>query len=450
MSSLKFYIEEEKYSNIDISQNFSNTDIEKLKELGILKKLENNDFKFSYTGILSLNSNLYLFLPKYLIYRNDLDEQEKIEELKIVLKVLKKYAKKNQFQGELSFLTFDDSNDNFSLLAIVEYLIEDFINYGLYNRQISDIEYNGDGIINWLNTVENELIYKSNNQVIYLDYLNDITYDFDNYITKLHKLVLNKSFHFMQSLEFLELFDFPIINFEIEENSLGSISFQIKKINDELSISFSQREVKLLKALKLFIEHTKTSNGYENDFFYGTCSFNMVWEKICSDIIGTDRNKLLPFGSETKELIEFIPYPIWNERISLVDKNASRTLNPDILKIYNCDELFIFDAKYYKPIFKDSILQNGNPGVEDISKQYLYELAFKNMFSCRFNLFVFPVYDKKNEIIGKVKFNLFDMMSLNSIYLLELNTLEVYHLYLEEKRYSNDFFIYIKDSIASY
>lgn len=94
--------------------------------------------------------------------------------------------------------------------------------------------------------------------------------------------------------------------------------------------------------------------------------------------------------------------------------------------------------------------QNGNPGVEDISKQYLYELAFKNMFSCRFNLFVFPVYDKKNEIIGKVKFNLFDMMSLNSIYLLELNTLEVYHLYLEEKRYSNDFFIYIKDSIASY
>ena len=43
--------------------------------------------------------------------------------------------------------------------------------------------------------------------------------------------------------------------------------------------------------------------------------------------------------------------------------------------------------------------QNGNPGVEDISKQYLYELAFKNMFSCRFNLF-----DEIKNLIWSVKF----------------------------------------------
>lgn len=49
---------------------------------------------------------------------------------------------------------------------------------------------------------------------------------------------------------------------------------------------------------------------------------------------------------------------------------------PDIVTI-NGDQLSIYDAKYYK-IKLDSIGVKKYPGVGDVTKQYLYELAYKD------------------------------------------------------------------------
>ena len=54
-------------------------------------------------------------------------------------------------------------------------------------------------------------------------------------------------------------------------------------------------------------------------------------------------------------------------------------LTPDILKVFSKDNkkyLLILDAKYYNMTFKNEKLQ-GNPGIEDITKQYLYHSALK-------------------------------------------------------------------------
>ena len=437
MANIVYYIEEKNYSFGSISSELTLKTINKLKELSILKKLNNGDYKFSFVGIIASESKIILFLPKYLIYIDSLSLLAKENEIKLVLKVLKKYSKNAVLEDAISFLSFDSSIENFSLLALVEYIINDYMEYGLYINETTEYEYNGDGSISWENTVENELIYYSNKQYIYLNYITDLTYSNDNtYISQLHRMVLGKCILFMNDISFLELFNFPSINFDINENILGDRSFQLKKINNEMSISFSQRKIKLLKAMKLFIQNETISLSNKNDFFYGTSSFNLVWEKVCSDVM----------QNEKSTFIDYIPKPIWQKKDPLKIYPPSKTINPDILRIID-NNFFIIDAKYYKPIFKNEELNSGHPGVEDISKQYLYELAFKNQYPNRYNFFVFPSYNEETKVNGKIQFSLFDEFSLNDIYLLQINTSEIFSLYLDTNHYQESFFLKIKNQL---
>lgn len=435
MSNVIYYIEEKHYKYNLISSELSTETINKLKELLILKKLKNGDYKFAFVGIIATEANFIVFLPKYLIYIDPLSDGQKKDEIKLVLKILKKYSKNIVLEDGVSFLSFDSSMENFSLFALVEYIINDYMEYGLYSNETTEYEYNGDGNISWENTVENELVYSSNKQYIYLNYITELTYSNDNtYISQLHKMILNKSISFMENISFLELFDFPNLNFNIDENVLGRESFQIKKINNEMSVSFSQRKVKLLKAMKLFIESEITSLGNKNEFLYGTSYFNIVWEDICSYVI----------QNEKSTFIDHISKPIWQTLDSMEDYEASKTLNPDVLRKID-DVFFIFDAKYYKPIFNNEKLNAGHPGVEDVSKQYLYELAFKHLGYSNYNFLVFPLYNEITKVNGKVQFSLFDGLDLSNIYLLQINTLEIFSLYLENCKYDITFFYQIKN-----
>lgn len=440
MTNIVYFIEEKNYLENEINNKISRDSFIKLKELNILKKLKNGYFKFSFVGLISLESKFLVFLPKYLIYIDTMSNIQKENEIKLILKVLMKYAQNVVLEEGVSFLTFDSLNESFSLLALVEYIINDYLEYGLYSNEVNEYEYNGDGDISWENTVENELVYRSNKQYIYLDYITNLTYSDDNsYISQLHKMIINKSLVFMKKISFLELFDFPNITFNIDENALGHDSFQIKKIDNEMSVSFSQRKVKLLQVMKLFIENEITSLGNRNEFFYGTSYFNMVWEKVCSEVIQND-----------KRLFEnLIPKPMWQKKTPLVIKSASKTLNPDILKSINND-FFIFDAKYYKPIFNNDKLVSGHPGVEDVSKQFLYELAFKHLGFSNYNIFVYPIYDEEIRVDGKVTFDLFTGLDLCDIYLLQFNPHQVFRMYLEEEVFDNTFFDLIKNEINGY
>ena len=443
MSNVIYYIEEKHYSSSFISRELPTETINRLKELSILKKIKNKQgyYKFSFVGIIASESNIIVFLPKYLIYIDSLSEAEKESEIKLVLKVLKKYSRYEDLDDDVSFLSFDSSTENFSLLALVEYIINDYIEYGIYSNETTEYEYNGDGDISWEKTVENELVYSSNKQYIYLNHITDITYSNDNtYISQLHKMILNMSILFMKEISFLELFDFPNLNFNFDENVLGYESFQIKKITNEMSVSFSQRKIRLLNAMKIFIENEKISlsNGY--NFSCGTSSFNMVWENVCSDVMQNE------IGKDTIPHIPLMPKPVWQKKTPLKVYDPSDTIKPDILRKINND-FFIFDAKYYKPVFNNENLNSGHPGVGDVSKQYLYELAFKNLDCIKYNFFVFPLYNEETKVNGKVEFSLFDGLDLSNIYLLQINTREIFSLYLENTYYQNDFFDNIKRQV---
>lgn len=98
---------------------------------------------------------------------------------------------------------------------------------------------------------------------------------------------------------------------------------------------------------------------------FGTNSFNLVWEKVCAEVMDNQLQK--PIGGlrlpvplaeqyrdmRHKKLIDLIDKPQWSgtaPNSELFVKQAEDTLIPDLISIVNVDgnyQFVIFDAKYY-------------------------------------------------------------------------------------------------------
>ena len=128
-------------------------------------------------------------------------------------------------------------------------------------------------------------------------------------------------------------------------------------------------------------------------------------------------------GYEPDELLkDIIEKPKW-QGIDTEEKEAQDTLIPDLIsipKIGNEDYFLIFDAKYYNLRLERGKTLSGNPGVGDVTKQYMYQLAYKNFIKAHNiavvkNCFLMPT--EKDEIINKgtAKMALLEALGLENI-----------------------------------
>ena len=120
------------------------------------------------------------------------------------------------------------------------------------------------------------------------------------------------------------------------------------------------------------------------------------------------------YNLQTK-LINLIEKPFW----SIIDKEAKDTLTPDLITICN-NQFYIFDAKYYTPNFKPGELPKGQPGIESISKQYLYQLAYKKFIDAHGfegvkNCFLLPTEEDTIIDLGEVSMKMFSNLGLENI-----------------------------------
>ena len=118
---------------------------------------------------------------------------------------------------------------------------------------------------------------------------------------------------------------------------------------------------------------------------------------------------------------------------------AAKSFEPDLITVYN-DEFIILDAKYYKLKFDEDEL-SGNPGLGDITKQYLYQLALEDFridhgFKSVRNALLFPTYDEEVVNKGKVKIDILSNLGLENIQVIMLPAREVNQMYLENKKLS--------------
>ncbi len=183
---------------------------------------------------------------------------------------------------------------------------------------------------------------------------------------------------------------------------------------------------------------------------FGTTAFHMVWERVCADVFGNKLNvnigKIqlnvpLAAGYDEKwKLIDLIEKPKWCGADTV--QEARETLIPDLISInqYDGQDWFIiFDAKYYLLQLEKGRMLRGNPGIGDVTKQYLYQLAYKkfiadhNIAVVR-NCFLMPTEGKEIVVKGAAKLEMLSELGLEDIQIRLIPADMLFAYYLSRKR----------------
>ena len=389
--------------------------------------------------------------PKYLLTTIHPEQ-----ELTQVIKVLEKYNSKEQI-----IRMYNDTSDGsaFNMLAVMLFLLQDYFENGVYTNTQSIIEANGTGDILWDKTINETFAFISNSRPYYPELLTmkRVNDDFD-FFERLHKCILTHCTEQLRDADLLDLFD--IIGADISEEQLedfGDKEYILDRIIKELNIQFNSRKQLLLKTLYAYIANASALDDLDCFSMFGTNSFNLVWEKVCAEVLDNQLQK--PIGSlqlpvplaeqyckmPNKKLIDLIDRPRWEGTApngETFEKEAKDTLIPDIISIVNMDEdcqFILFDAKYYNLQLEYGKKLCGQPGIESITKQYLYQLAYRpfaeaHEISTVKNCFLMPTASAEIVEIGTVSLAMLSKLDLQDIKVRLLPAETVYQHYIKNTK----------------
>lgn len=470
----EFIREQKRYKQEELCKIFSCSEdktvsiIRKLKEFGVLKTVKAEEkqrdmselidedieisevetgkneclYVFTFVGIIVVFGIVLKCYPKYLLTIINPEE-----ELKQVIKVLEKYNSKEQ---TIKMFNDIDENKSFNLLAVLLFLLHDYYENGIYENTDDIIEKNGSGEIIWNKTINETFAIISNNRPYYTE-LKTKKRIFNNhdYFRHLHECVLTMASSELEKAGLLNLFE--LVGVELTEETLddfGEKEIILYNIEKELNNQFNTRKQLVLKTIYTYLNYQGNLHDLDCLSLFGTNSFNLVWEKICADIMDNQLN--VPLGllklpiplkekyDKKQKLIELIEKPLW----TITGKYAKDTLVPDLIsicEINNQYQFIIFDAKYYNANLKNGINPTGQPGIESITKQYIYQLAYQNFitdhnFSIIRNCFLFPTENDTIEDKGEVRLKMFANLGLQDIKTRFIPASKAYELYLSGRK----------------
>ena len=424
------------------------------EDIGVFDIDLNNDsyfYVFKFVGVLSIGNIVVKSFPKYL-----LSNDEPFHEMKKILRVLNKYDSEEHI---INLYTGYDNQREFNLLSVCLYIINDYFDNGLYTAEQEIIETNGDGEILWDNTINETFALIVRNKPYYTELqTRNVNNDERDYIVRLHKYIITDCCKKLKNSELLDLFDMPYLNLSDEElDSFGDKEYIIRRLQKELNVQFVTRKQILLKTLCIYLENTNAFKENLGFSMYGTNSFHAVWEKACAKVF--DNQLAIPIGRlnlnvnlhedyqpmKNYNLIDIIEKPTWKAFDSNKEHEVKHTLIPDLISIYELDGescFGIFDAKYYNIVLNGKSLKN-QPGVGDVTKQYLYQLAYndfiiKHEFKHVKNAFFMPSEEEESRLIGEAKMDMLYGLSdppLVNISVVKLSARKVFDGYLSNDKF---------------
>lgn len=420
----KIFIRELKeYSREYILQLMKYDSFTKLMEYEIIKR-EDNTFKFNFVGVIIVDNYIINCYPKYIPNEKNIER-----DFAQIIKVIKKYKNLND---DFSWENENLEDTSFNLLSMMIFFLEDYYENGIYTNIQNIREINGNGEIDWDRTINNiDPIIKDNKPYygeLYTKYkINDL-YD---YFRLLHEYIITESSKRLEEAGLIELFDLTPV--ELSDKSLldfGEIEVILEKLEKELHVEFNSHKQKLLKSMHAFIS---AKNSFTNEEFltiYGTSTYHVIWEEMCRKVFGNKLNKAV--DGKTK-LIQVIKKPIWHLKEG---KFKVDTFRPDLITFWK-NYFVIFDAKYYKLRITSKLERQ--PGLSDVTKQYLYQLAYKDFieehnFKGVKNAFLLPTYDKEVENRGYVEVGILHELGLENIQVVMLPASKINKLYLDNKK----------------
>ena len=426
------YLKELKYYAERDLEFIDEKDFDKLLKYAILtKKDDRQTYQFNYVGVIIIDDLVINCYPKYFPKENE-------KEFKQVIKVIKKY---DSLHDDFNYQNDEQEDISFNLLSMMIFFLEDYYEYGVYSNIQNILEVNGNGEIDWDRTINyTDPIIKDNRPYyveLYTKYKIDDLYD---YFRQLHEYVITICSKRLEELGLLELFDLtPVEISDKEQDDFGELNVILEKLEKELYVEFNTRKQKLLKSMHTFLER---KNSFSNENYltlYGTSTYHVIWEEMCKKVFGDKLNKTLKelgFKDSKTKLIDVIKKPQWIYK-DIKTHEADGTFIPDIVTFYE-NEFIILDAKYYKLKFDEKHL-SGQPGLESITKQYLYELAYREFIEeYRFNgvknAFLLPKYTGEIENIGIAKLEILSNLNLEDIQVIMLPADKINQYYLDNKK----------------
>lgn len=473
----RFVREQQRYTKNQLRVKFSFDEpgierfIKNLKSYGILKTVANNTeqkeltdlvdedieiidetagnddclYVFTYVGVITIGDRVIMVYPKYL-----LSNDEPLEEMKQVVKVLERYS--NSEEQIINLFNGAGDNRSFNILAVILYLLNDYFEYGVYDNSQEVLEVNGEGDIIWGRTIDDGFAIIKDNKPYYTELITQRTIDDEqDYFKRLHECVITECSQQLREARLEDLFEMESVDLSEEcIDDFGDREYILERLSSELNIQFNTHKQILLKTLYAYIaKDRKMIDDNDGISMFGTTAFHAVWEKACAAVFDNKLNTSIGqlsmtvpladgYDKKTK-LIDLIEKPKWINGETV--QESKDTLIPDLITInqYEGQDWFIiFDAKYYLLQLEKGRILRGNPGVGDVTKQYLYQLAYRKFIEDHNirvvkNCFLMPTEKPEIFVKGTVKMEMLSALGLEDIQIRFIPASMLFSNYLRRK-----------------
>lgn len=327
----------------------------------ILDRIKLVDGGKDFVGIKMVDDKIQLHIPRTL--NLGITDKEKRKNIALFLKSLKMGKEdKSQLSGSV------DSEDN-TEWPIESYLwiINDYLEYGLYFNREKKYYHDNKGKIDWKRTLKNTPLY-SNGNFIYTDLVTYRMSASNDIITQVYKRCL-----FVSVSRIGCIFNY---NFNVDDDCRLTKKEMIRCVNKEYESTFDDVKRLRFRHMLLILEELENSGVFNNSSAYGITNNDYVFERMVDKFFK---------GIPEKELEKYYPTIKW-----FVDKKtfSKPPLREDTIHI-NGNNFYIIDSKFY---------QDNYPGTDSIEKQITYaefilNYKMKNKDVKVRNTFILP-YDK--------------------------------------------------------
>ncbi|EGR2423719.1 LlaJI family restriction endonuclease [Vibrio cholerae] len=322
-----------------------------------------------FCGVITYESSTAVFLPRNSKIDIALNRSQLARNL---LKAIQRY----KFSTDSATETADYGKEVISSDSITLFvaLLEDYIINGLYTQREQEYLLN-QGKIDWKRTLNQKTAYLSGGSAFYPDTIGERKQiDRQGAITRIHAHIIRDICRKAGWIAFPDP-NIPLNELSTIPNVIEDFDLQIQMLNRELHVSYSDRDIFLLKGLIQYLKHE--SGDDNNEFVVGIRECHGLWEKMLDSCL---------LHKETVNQRMLAPLYKISGNYLLAPAKGHRT--DTVLKHPTAKKYVIVDAKYY-----GAHNINTSPKLADIVKQFYYAQAMKiieNDVECLANVFIFP------------------------------------------------------------
>lgn len=407
-----------------------------------------------YVGIIITKHNIICSYPKYISRETDNLKDH-------FLKVMEVIRRLNRRELKLTLAQDAADTGSITMLAIILEIVHQYMANGLYIKHEQIQELNGDGEINWERTINETEAVLVRKYPFYPDmYTENSQWDENDYFHRLHKCIVAECYSYLSSSELNRMLNIHGgMRCAEKLKDFGSTKAIIQRLRKELNNQYVTWKKIAIRLMIAYLNRAGEKQEHRSVVYYGTNAMNITWEKACAKVLKNQMDKTLNDIDElngirkeiknkyTKQLGKLIEHPTWIMVGSIKPDYTADTLKPDTVLIRkNCKgnlQLVIYDAKYYNIRLVNNKI-NGQPGIESITKQYIYLLAYKQLMNDigiedMENVFLFPT-DGLSGYVGHVtlpmlgEIDIKNNVKLNNIKAVKINADVIWDLFLQGKQ----------------